>query len=659
MFRLRSLGLVVGLSGCAAVAAEVGTGAVGSAISSATRMAERTLSASDKDNHPIELPPIPEFSPSKKTKSAEPAPMPIPVRPAMVPTPAAVPPAATPVPAVASAQFYDAEIDPRYTVRRDFGNGVGYPAGFTYLEAFVPVWQDPGESLAFLNARIVNYDDTSFWETQVGGGYRTIVDGSVLGINGFYDGRNTNNNFYHQLGFGLELLREKWEFRSNFYFPIGNTRNEVADSGFINPQFVGTNIALDRQRSYVTAMQGFDVEGGRQLPSCVESLRTYAYLGYYHYDASGVSTVDGFRARLESWYDENVSMNLAIQNDRVFNTTITGGLSLHFGGVAKGARHANPLAAKLGNRVVRDPNIVLQGSTERSTELATDPTTGKAIEVRHVNSTVPAGGNGSIENPYRTLAALQTGSATNQILFAHAGSTFNNQTITLKNGQRFLGEGIDHQFTATQGTFLLPRATANTASPLFVRTSGATNTVVLAQNNEISGLRYQRTGGIGGFIGGSGNIGAFNINRNTTTGGTSAVNFANVTGNGTIANNTFGPHSLNAVGVLQTGGALRLLIEGNQINGGLNGVGYTQIAGTNFLAFRNNRFTSAVSVIDTVFGGTETLQLRNNVGTGGYFLNRFGGTFRAENSLGTNTPTPTTFGTVNIVPVGSAGFGNP
>ena len=82
MFRLRSLGLAVGLSGCAAVAAEVGTGAVGSAFTSVSRFAERTLSASNKDNHPIESPLLQEFSPTKKAKAAEPAPMPIPVRPA-------------------------------------------------------------------------------------------------------------------------------------------------------------------------------------------------------------------------------------------------------------------------------------------------------------------------------------------------------------------------------------------------------------------------------------------------------------------------------------------------------------------------------------------------------------------------------------------------
>jgi hypothetical protein len=661
MFRLRSLGLAVGLSGCAAVAAEVGTGAVGSAISSATRMAERTLAADAKPNdaHPIALPELPKApapAAAKSAQAADPAPMPIPVRPAPAPV-SANPPVAAAAPAPA-AQFYDAEIDPRYSLRRDFGNGVGYQSGFTYLEAFVPVWQTPGESLTFLNARIVNFDDDSFWETQVGGGARWLVDGSVLGVNGFWDGRNDTLGFYNQLGFGFELLREKWEFRSNFYFPIGTTRN-VAGTTFANPRFTGTNIAVDRQIATVNAMQGWDIEAGRQVPSCHESLRTYAYLGYYHYQAANVPSVDGFRARLESWYDETVSTNLAIQRDDVFGTTVTGGLSLHFGGVPKGSRSANPLAAKLGNRVVRDPNIVLQASTQTRTELATDAA-GAPIEVRHVSSNALPGGNGSVENPYRTLTALQGGSSANQILFAHGGSLFTNQIITLKNGQRFLGEGGNQTFTASQGTFLLPRATANAAAPRLVRTGGATNTVTLARDNEVSGFNYARTGGTGGFIAGTGNVGTFNIHSNTTAGGASAVNlgglFGTATGNGTIANNAFGAH-VAAVNVLG-GGALRLLVEGNRFNGGALGVNVGQTGGNHVFAIRNNAFGSLASVTDLVTGGTQTLQLRNNTGTGAYLLTRTGGTFRVETSLPTNTPTPTVLGTITPVPPGTAGFGN-
>ena len=654
MLRLRSLGLVVGLSGCAAVAAEVGTVAFGQALSNATKVVQRTLAATPKaasTNHPIPMPAIP------KPLAAEPAPMPIPVRPTPTAAPYAEP--------ASAGSFVDMEIDPRYTIRRDFGNGVGYQSGFTYFEAFLPVWQTPGESIAFLNARVINFDDTSYWETQIGGGARCIVDGSVLGINGFYDGRNTNVSYYHQLGFGLELLREKWEFRSNFYFPIGNTRNVAADTGFINPRFLGTNIALDRQIAYETAMQGLNVEAGRQLPNCChcDSLRTYAYLGYYHYQASGVPSIDGFRARIESWYDENVSMNLAIQNDRVFDTTITGGLSLHFGGVPRGARKVDPLAAKLGSRVVRDPNIVLQSSKESKTELATDPTTGKPIEVRHVNSTVPAGGNGSYENPYRTLSTLQTNSAVNQILFAHAGSTFNNQTITLKNGQRFLGEGIDHSFTATQGTFLLPRATPNTLAPRFTGTG--LNTIRVANNTEVSGMNITRTG-------------------NAIT-GTNVTNVL-IDRNRIVSPTLFLGNGLSPITLTSTGGTRNWTIEGNTLNSGviLNGANsnlivavrnntfqtggnlrINQALGTSRFQVANNTFAGGIIPFNYILaGGTSTMQFANNTRAGGgiFAISPTLSTLNLENTLPSNTPAPTITNigsTVNTVPVGTAGFGNP
>lgn len=553
-------------------------------------------------------------------------------------------------------------ITSRYTLRRDFGNGVGYQSGFTYLEGFIPILQTPGDSIAFMNVRGVNYDASELWEGQLGMGIRQMTDsGVVVGLNAFYDGRNTNMRYYNQAGLGWEALGAVWEARGNVYIPMGSqsARSQTVGAA-VNPQFVNQNIQIDRllNNQVESAMNGCDVELGRQLPSRRENVRTSAYMGYYHYSNTGMRAANGIRVRAESWFQENVSANFSLQNDAVFKTTVTGGVSLHYGGVPNGSRRANPLAAKLGSRVVRDPNIVIstQQSTSTTQELLTDPVSGDPIVVVHASSTAAAGGDGSVETPYDTLAAMQAGSSAGNILFLHAGSTFSQSSLTLKNDQRLLGEGIDHFVTATQGTFLMPRATALTAAPIMLRTSGATNAINLASNNEVSGLAYQRTGGTGGFIGGTGSIGDFNINRNTTTGGLFAVGFANVSGDGVISDNAFGAHTVNAISAVQTSNALRLLIEDNTFTGGTAGVVLTQTGGTQVFGIRDNTFSSAVSVTDTVIGGTQTLLLSDNTGTGGFVLTRIGGTFRAEDTLGTNSPAPTTVGTITIVPAGTAGF---
>src|SRR5205823_6482351 len=69
-----------------------------------------------------------------------------------------------------------------------------------------------------------------------------------------------------------------------------------------------------------------------------------------------------------------------------------------------------------------------------------------------------------------------------------------NHQIVLQNNQRFLGEGatVPHLFVASQGTFLLPRATMNLAQPII---NGApANAITLANNNEVSGFSVINSG---------------------------------------------------------------------------------------------------------------------------------------------------------------------
>ena len=61
-------------------------------------------------------------------------------------------------------------VTPRFTVRHDVGDGVGYDNGFTYLEGLLPIWQTSPEELFFGYLRIVNADHLKLCECNVGGG---------------------------------------------------------------------------------------------------------------------------------------------------------------------------------------------------------------------------------------------------------------------------------------------------------------------------------------------------------------------------------------------------------------------------------------------------------------------------------------------------------
>lgn len=247
----------------------------------------------------------------------------------------------------------------RWTVRHDIGDGVGYTRGFTFLEGFVPLYQPHEHAVWFGNGRVVNFDDMDRWEFNAGAGYRAkaeVVD-AVLGVNLFYDGRHTDSNFFHQIGVGGEALFPWWEMRCNGYIVVGDQRKVAADS--FATGIAGNQLYFQRAQLFDVAMGGLDVEVGALLPVLTE-LSPRAFIGYYHYSAEGMQSANGVRGRFEAWLCGNCSLHFAIQNDAVFDTTVSGGVALHFGG-SRVRRDGGPrgVEERLGQRVVRDVDIVI------------------------------------------------------------------------------------------------------------------------------------------------------------------------------------------------------------------------------------------------------------------------------------------------------------
>src|SRR5262249_3530707 len=156
------------------------------------------------------------------------------------------------------------------------------------------LFQPTETSVLFSDLRVVNFDDASRWEFNAGGGYRTYFDylDVVLGVNAFYDGRHTDTNFFNQIGVGVELLFNWWEFRANGYFVVGDTRQLATDSGPVIGSVVGNQVILDRQQVFDVAMSGVDTEVGARLP-WLTRFNPRVYVGFYHYSASGMPTVNG------------------------------------------------------------------------------------------------------------------------------------------------------------------------------------------------------------------------------------------------------------------------------------------------------------------------------------------------------------------------------
>lgn len=235
----------------------------------------------------------------------------------------------------------------RWSLRHDFGSGVGFKNGFTYLEGFIPLLQSRGD-LAFGDVRAVNFDDARQWEFNAGFGARHFLEQAnvVVGANAFYDARNSLYNTYQQVGLGLEALGERLEFRTNGYFVTGPAHTVVGIPGMTG--------AFQE-----IAYSGAEAEVGGRLPY-FDLIKTRAYIGYYMYTASESATAQGIRGRFESDITDRISLHASVQRDRLFDTTATVGIAIHFGAPAfRRGSGAPTLSERMGQRVVRDVNIVL------------------------------------------------------------------------------------------------------------------------------------------------------------------------------------------------------------------------------------------------------------------------------------------------------------
>ena len=404
--------------------------------------------------------------------------------------------------------------------------GPGYTDGYTLLEGFVPAYQSEW-GLFFGDVRGI-LDDDGLVSANVGGGYRyySAPGDRIWGANVFWDYRDAGSHTFDQVGFGFESLGRLVDFRTNVYLVVGADQKN-SFTFLANPQFVGHGIQVDRVLTGQAAMSGFDAEVGVPI-SCDWGLK--AYVGTYNYQVEDSPQAWGVKARLEERLTDNLDMSLSYTNDRVFGNTVAFEVGYRFGGRCsrEGSSHCNTWS-RMSDRVERNDQIAVIDQTLVQKQPLTDPTTGQPIVVENVEAGAAPGGDGSFEHPFQTLAQLQAGSGPGQILFVQNGAYTG--AITLKSGQRLLGDGITHQVVSQQGTFNLPILQAG-ATPTI------NGTVVLAANTEVSGLRFLPPGTANAIFG-SGLAGSVDINRNTSVGGRTAVALDHITGPLTITGNRF------------------------------------------------------------------------------------------------------------------------
>jgi len=580
-------------------------------------------------------------------------------------------------PQIISSVTEPANYENPYSIRlgigHSIGEGVGNPASYTTIESLIPLWEQSGSSLVFLNP-LVHIDNFGTPAVNVGLGARQVLDSetpAVFGISTWLDYRDSDavERGYYQVSLGLEYLTDWFEIRSNVYVPdIEDGRRELPN------RFAGNSLLIERAE---IALAGVDVEVGTVLPA-VGGMQGRVALGYYHFDDPDVDAVTGWRVRGELAAHENLTAEAIASNDDVFGSTFVVRLTLHslqdlihpLGNLqypaihslrdGEGAHITNNVTDRLGERVRRN-RFIVTGVDDG--EAAVNPTTMLPYEFLFVSA--GAAGDGAFETPYGTISdAMSDGRSGDAITYTPFGGTYA-EDVVMTDGSKLFSNAVAHTLATQSAPVVLPFSGVGQQSTL---ASSIIGSVTVASNSELDGFAIdggvvgtavsnvviernsiqQNNFGLDGiFLSSLSNVAGSGIQISDNTIADGAANgislsgsdvIASVTGNtanqttmngllvqgtsftGTVATNTF---------ETGTGSGIRLdltsefhgAVEGNMVrNNGADGIALfvpviTDAAGTgNASVSGNDASGSDVGIM--VFSSNPLLDITNNVADG-------------------------------------------
>jgi hypothetical protein len=417
--------------------------------------------------------------------------------------------------------------------------------------------------LYFADLRVFPTVDGTFGG-NVGLGYRLYNPSldRVFGISGWYDADGTRDPYFQQLGLSLETYGKWWDFRTNLYFPVGQTYDQTTYSAASNSaRFVGNNVVYDQMQGYIAAMGGVDMEVGVPIPGkFAEDHNVRVYGGWYYFVDDQGDHITGGSARIQANLYQGVDASVQITNDNFFDTRAFFSLSWTFGPLHRSESSDPSQQSRLGEHVTRNYTVLAPTRTQVDPNVvAINPVTGSAYTVSHVDSAAASGGNGTINSPFQTIgAALATDAG---IVFVHANSVFSgaNASVALNAGQALLGDGsgLQHALAVSGGSINLPHAATSTSLPVLDSASG--NAITLASGNVVSGFTITNAANHGIF--GNGISGGSINNVSIDHAGGDGILLVNSTGTVTIGNATITNSAGNGLSI--EGGTANITFAGS------------------------------------------------------------------------------------------------
>ena len=454
----------------------------------------------------------------------------------------------------------------RMGLRHIEAGGIGYDKGYTTLEGFFAPNPNISKVMPFLDVQGHGFDNGQI-ATNVGFGIRKIVGCRVFGANVYYDYRNAANSNYNQMGFGIESLGKRWDFRVNAYVPI--EKNISFDEIYEFGGFSENNMMLSQ--NYHFSMKGMNANIGVHFGTN-KVCDFYACAGTYFYAGQIGPHIWGGKASFMVRFNKYVTLEVSNSYDIMFlnRFQVQLGFSIPFGtathepeiGDYSCCDTSDLLLSRMTQPVQRQEIIVLDQNQDVA---AINPQTGQPYRFIFVDNT--SNSSGTYESPYHSLIQAQNNSVPGDILYVFPGDGTTrgmDQGITLQRNQNFWGSGINHTLQTSQGSILLPAQ--STIAPMMTNIDIDTlgDAITLSSVNEVSGFTIVDS--INNGIFGS-NVNNLSVDHctfqgtrvyciNTASAGQATVSVTN----NTMTNNTNGSS-------FDFNGSSNLLISGNTITG--------------------------------------------------------------------------------------------